>query len=63
MVPVFKSKGGIRNCSCYRAMKLHEHGMKMVERVLEKSLCKIVSVDELQFGFCLREEQLMPCLS
>ena len=32
-------------------MKLLEHGMKVVERVLEKRLCVIVSVDEMQFGF------------
>ena len=25
--------------------------MKVVERVLEKGLCRIVSVDEMQFGF------------
>ena len=25
--------------------------MKVVERVLEKRLCGIVSVDEMQFGF------------
>ena len=38
VVPIFKGKGDIRNCSCYRAVKLPEHGMMMVERVLEKGL-------------------------
>ena len=38
VVPVLKGKGDIMNCSCYRAMKLHENGMKVVERVLEKDL-------------------------
>ena len=28
--------------------------MKVVERVLEKRLCRIVSVDEMQFGFMLK---------
>ena len=51
VVPIFKGKGDIRNCSCYRAVKLLEHSMKVVERVLEKRLCRIVSVDEMQFGF------------
>ena len=51
VVPIFKGKGGIRNCSCYRAVKLLEHGMKVVERVLGKRLRRIVSVDEMQFGF------------
>ena len=32
-------------------MKLREHGMKVVERVLEERLNKIVTVDEMQFGF------------
>ena len=30
-------------------MKLLEHGVKVVERVLEKRVCRIVSVDEMQF--------------
>ena len=33
MVPMLKGKGDIRNCSCYRAVKYIEHGMKVVERV------------------------------
>ena len=36
VVPIFKGKGDIRNCCCYRAVKLLEHGMKVVDRVLEK---------------------------
>ena len=51
VAPIFKGKGDIRNCSCYAAVKLLEHSMKVVERVLEKRLCRIVSVDEMQFGF------------
>ena len=27
------------NCSCYGAVKLHGHGMKEVERLLEHRLC------------------------
>ena len=50
MVPIFKGKDYIMNCSCYRAMKLLEHGKKVVGRVLEKWLCRIVTVDEMQFG-------------
>ena len=38
VVPIFKGMGDIRSCSCYRAVKLLEHGMKVVERVLEKGL-------------------------
>ena len=49
MAPIFKGKGGIRNCNCYRTVRLDEHGMKLVGRVLEKNLCRM-SVDERQFG-------------
>ena len=45
--------GDVRNC--YGIVKLLEHGMKVVERVLEKGFCRIVAVDELQF--CLMPER------
>ena len=51
MFPIFKGKGDIRNCGCYGAVKLLEHGMKVVERVLEKRFHRIVTVDEMKFGF------------
>ena len=50
VVPIFKGKGDIRNCSCHRAVKRLQHGMKVVERLLENILCRIVSVDEMQYG-------------
>ena len=51
MVPIFNRKCDIRYCSYYRAVKLLEHGMKVVERVLGKTFHRIVTVDEMQFGF------------
>ena len=48
-----QGKGDIRNCSCHRAVKLLEHRKKVVKRVLEKRLCRIVTVDEMQVGFML----------
>ena len=51
VVPIFKGDVDIRNCSCYGDVKLLEHGIKLVERVLEKRFCRIVFVDELQFDF------------
>ena len=51
VVLIFKGKGDIKSCSCYGAVKLLEHGMKVVERVLEKRLHRVVSVGEMQFGF------------
>ena len=35
MVPIFKGKCDFRNCSCHRAV--NEHGMEVVERVLDKN--------------------------
>ena len=49
-----QGEGDIRNSSCNRAVKLLEHGMKMEERVLEKTIHRIVSADEMQFG-CMPE--------
>ena len=50
VVPFFKGKDNIRNCSCYRAEKLFENGMKVVERC-QKRLRRIVTVDETQFDY------------
>ena len=46
VVQIFKGKGDIRNCSCYGAVKLVEHGMKVVD----KRLFRIMSVDEMQLS-------------
>ena len=35
----------------YRGIKLLEHGMKVLERVIEGRLRKIVKIDSMQFGF------------
>ena len=37
LAPIIKG-GVIRNYRCHRAVKLLEHGMKMVEKVIEKGL-------------------------
>ena len=50
-VPIFKGKGDIRTRSCYGTVKPLEHGVKVVERVLDKMFHRIVFVDEMQFGF------------
>ena len=41
--------GDIRNCSCHRVVNFLEYGMKVVERVLEKRLHGIVTVNEMKF--------------
>ena len=36
VIPIIKGKDDIRNCGYYRRVMFLEHGMKVVERVLEK---------------------------
>ena len=51
LVPIFQGKGDVISCSTYRRVKLLEHITKIVERVLEKKIQKLVNVDAMQFGF------------
>ena len=38
VVPIFKGEGDVMNCGSYRGVKLLEHGMKNIERVLERRI-------------------------
>ena len=51
LVPLYKGKGDVRDCGAYRGVKLLEHGMKVVERVFERRLRNMVTVNEMQCGF------------
>ena len=51
VVPIFKGKGNAMSCGAYREVKLLEHAMKIVEKVLERRLRPMEKVDEMQFGF------------
>ena len=51
LVPIFKGKGDVRNCNTYRGVKLLEHAMKIVERVLDRIIRELVNSDSMQFGF------------
>ncbi|MBJ5627083.1 hypothetical protein JGG67_22950 [Salmonella enterica subsp. enterica serovar Derby] len=51
IIPIYKGKGDPLECGSYRAVKLLEHAMKVVERVLEQRIRNQVRVDEMQFGF------------
>ena len=50
-MPVYKGKGDTRVCGWYRGVKLLEHGLKVMERVVEKRLRKIVHINDMQCGF------------
>jgi hypothetical protein len=51
MVNVYKGKGDALECGSYRGIKLLEHVMKILERVIESRVRKIVKIDDMQFGF------------
>ena len=51
IVPIFKGKGDVMSCGSYRGVKLLEHAMKIVERVLERRIRTLVDLNEMQFGF------------
>ena len=51
LLPVYKGKGGPLVCGSYRAIKLLEQPMKVLEKVLEKRISCQVSIDNMQFGF------------
>ena len=47
IVPIFKGKGDIMSCGSYRGVKLLEHAMKIVERVLERQIRTLISLNKL----------------
>jgi hypothetical protein len=51
LIPLYKGKGDAKSCGSYRSVKLLEHGMKVIERIFEKRLRKVVRIDEMQMGF------------
>ena len=51
IVPIFKGKGDVMSCGSYRGVKLLEHAMKIIERVLERQILTLVNLNEMQFGF------------
>ena len=51
VVPIYKKKGSVMDCASYRGVKLLEHGMKVVESLLEKRLRSSVKVYQMQFSF------------
>ena len=52
LVPIFKGKADVRNCcNTYKGVKLLEHAIKIVERVLERRIRELVNIDSMPFGF------------
>ena len=51
IMPIYKGKADVTNCRAYKRVKLLEHGMKIVERVLKKRIRVLLVLDNMQFGF------------
>ena len=51
IVPIYKEKGDIQDCSNYRGIKLMSHSMKLWERIMDERIREETSVGEEQFGF------------
>ena len=49
------------NCMAYRGVKLLEHAMKIVEKVLERRLRHTVKADEMQFGLIYARQKNGRC--
>ena len=49
--PISKGKRYVMDCGAYRGVKLLEHAMKIVERVVENRIRELVTMDYMQFGF------------
>ena len=41
----------MHECGSYRGVKLLEHGMKVIERVIERRLRSTIEINEMQCGF------------
>ena len=51
VVPVFKEKRDVMDCEACRGVKLLEHAIKIVERMLENRKRELVMIGDMQFGF------------
>ena len=51
IVPIYKQKGDPLECGNFRGIKLLEHGMKMFQKILERKIRKLITVNNMQFGF------------
>ena len=51
LVTIFKDKGDPMQCKNFRGIKLLEHGLKVLEKVLDNRLRKLIRICDNQFGF------------
>ena len=51
IINIYKGKGDALERGNYRGLKLLDHVMKGIERVIEKIISERISIDDMQFGF------------
>ena len=51
LIPIFKNKGDVQNCSNYRGIKLMSHTLKILERMIDRRLRCEVRIGKEQLGF------------
>ena len=51
IAPIFKGKSDVMSCGSYRGVKLLEHAMKNVEKLLERRIRTLVNLNKMPFGF------------
>ena len=50
-MPIFKGNGDVMSCGSYRGVKLLEHALKIVERILKRRIRTLINSNKMQFGF------------
>ena len=51
LITIYKDKGDPTQCKNSRGIKLLEHGLKVLEKVLDNRLRKLIKICDTQFGF------------
>ena len=51
IISLYKGKGEALDGGNYRGLKLTEHILKVIERIIEDLIRNIVEIDSMQFGF------------
>jgi hypothetical protein len=51
LITIYKEKGDPMDCKNYRGIKLLEHGLKIIEKILDKRLRQNIKIHRTQFGF------------
>ena len=51
MLSIYKGKGDVLDCGSHRGIKLIDHVIKVLERLVEKMVKSQDTLDSMQFGF------------